>query len=140
MSTTDAEVASFINDRTDDVVLDLARLISMALIEGSPDRALLESRFRVITSSPELLGKHMEWMAAQEQRFTELVRERFRADGRSAEETPDLADEAGMVVGLAMSALHFSLRQQFGAAGGQSLAETIEHAAALINRIAGVRR
>lgn len=135
-SMTDAEAASFIDDRTGDVVLDLVRMISKALIDGAPDPSLLESHFRVIASSPELLGKHMEWMAAQEQRLAELVRERFRLEGRSEDDSPDLADEAVMVVGLAMSALHFALQKQFGSDGVQPLSETIEHAAALIRRIA----
>ena len=138
---TDADAEAFIASRGSDVVHDLVERMATALIDPAADRAALEARVRIIHSSPELLGKQMEWMAAQEQRLIDVVLARFRAAGRTETETPDLAAEAGMVVSLAITVLRFTLLQQFSGspgAEGASVAPTsaaLQHAMSLINRI-----
>lgn len=144
---TDADADAFIAERAGDVVHDLVERMASALIDPIADRASLEARVRIIHSSPELLGKQMEWMAAQEQRLIDVVLARFRAAGRTETETPDLAAEAGMVVSLAITVLRFTMLQQFSGASGASgasgvpgtpvapTAVALQHALTLIKRI-----
>ena len=148
---TDADAEIFIASRAGDVVHDLVERMATALIDPAADRAALEARVRIVHSSPELLGKQMEWMAAQEQRLIEVVFARFRAAGRTEIETPDLLAEAAMVVSLAITVLRFTMLQQFsgvpGAGAGAPAASAVpgapvapttvalQHALTLIERI-----
>jgi AcrR family transcriptional regulator len=133
--TTDAEVARFVRTRGPDVVLDLVAAISTALIDDPSDQQLMRSRFLLITNTPVLLAKQMEWMAAQEERLVDLVLERFHAEGRSVRATPDLGDEARMVVALALSVLRFALQKLFGESASAPPGETIRHAVDLVGPI-----
>ena len=132
---TDAEAEVFVAERTGDVVHDLVGRMAAALIDPTAERSMVEARVRIVHSSPELLGKQLEWMTAQEQRLVDVVLARFHAAGRTEAEISDLADEAGMVVSLAITVLRFTLLQQFGAAPVASTADTLQHAMALIGRI-----
>lgn len=133
--TTDAEVAHFVNARGPDVVLDLVAAISAALIDDPADQELVRSRFLLITNTPELLARQMEWVTAQEERLVDLVLERFRAEGRSEQATPDLNDEARMVVALALSVLRFTLQKLFGEQAAGPPEAILRDAVDLVGRI-----
>ncbi|WP_166790531.1 TetR/AcrR family transcriptional regulator [Cryobacterium tagatosivorans] len=133
--TTDAEVARFVRARGPDVVFDLVASISAALIDDPADQELMRSRFLLITNTPELMARQMEWVTAQEERLVALVLERFRAEGRSEQATPDLADEARMVVALALSVLRFALLKLFGEPTTESPEAILRHSADLVARI-----
>lgn len=133
----DADAASFLADRSDDVLSALAGRMGHALMGGTGDSAWFEARVRVFQGSSELTGKWMEWVAAQEQLLVDLVLERFAAAGRTSAETPDLVDEAKIVVAQAIGVLRFALqrRQALGEAA-PSVDDSVRHATALIRRVA----
>lgn len=109
-SMTEEDARAFVSGRGSDIVLELLTAMAAPLIAEENDPVLLRSRFLLITTTPVLLGRQMEWVAAEENRLIELVLDRFRAAGR---QTDDLRDEAGMVVALAFAALRFTLQRLF---------------------------
>ncbi|MCP2030690.1 AcrR family transcriptional regulator [Okibacterium sp. HSC-33S16] len=129
----DLDGERFVRTPGDDIVHDLVRIMASALLDESADAELLRARFLVITTTPELLGRQMEWMSAQEGELIALVLERFSAEGRTDE---DLPDEAAMVVALAFTVLRYTLQKLFAESPARSAEDTLSHASALIRRIA----
>ena len=126
----------FVSERGDDIVHDLVRIVASALLDESLDAELLRARFLVITTTPELLGRQMEWMNTQEADLIELVLQRFAAEQRTGN---DLRDEAAMVVALAFTVLRFTLQKLFAESSSASAEDTLAHASVLIRRIAQAR-
>lgn len=131
-SVNDLDVQRFVSERGDDVVHDLVRIMASALIDESADPELLRARFLVITATPELLGRQMEWMVAQEGELIEIVLKRFAAEGRVGD---DLADEAAMVVALAFTVLRYTLQKLFVGSTREPPEAILANASALISRI-----
>lgn len=136
--TTEADAHAFVHAGSGDIVLDLVTAMAAPIIDDQ-DTDLLRSRFIIITNTPELLGKQMEWMTAQENRLIELVLDRFRSAGRPADE---LRDEAGMVVALAFTTLRYTLQRIFAEHDpgqverpSRSAREILTHATELISVI-----
>jgi AcrR family transcriptional regulator len=123
----------FVTERSDDIVHDLVRIMASVLLDESIDAELLRERFLVITTTPELLGRQMEWMSSQEAELVNLVLRRFSVEGRTGN---DLADEAAMVVALAFTILRYTLQKLFAESSPMPAEETLAHASALIRRIA----
>lgn len=134
---TDAEAESFVADHTGNVLDALTQRIANALMGAAGAGAGFEARMQVLQGSPELAGTWMGWLADQEQQLVDLVLARFAAGGRTEAESPDLAQEAAMVVTLAIGVLHFS-QQQARVLGPDAppLTEAVRNATALIGRIA----
>lgn len=128
----DLDVHRFVSERGEDIVHDLVRIMASAVIDESADSAFLQSRFLVISKTPELLGRQMEWMVAQENELVEVVQKRFAAEGRTGE---DLPDEAAMVVALAFTVLRYTLQKLFVTPTREPAEATLANASALIRRI-----
>jgi AcrR family transcriptional regulator len=126
----------FVTERSDDIVHDLVRIMASVLLDESIDAELLRERFLVITTTPELLGRQMEWMSSQEAELVNLVLRRFSVEGRTGD---DLADEAAMVVALAFTILRYTLQKLFAESSPMPAEDTLAHASALIRRIANGR-
>ncbi|MBG6238252.1 AcrR family transcriptional regulator [Mycetocola sp. CAN_C7] len=107
---TESATLRFIEGGGEDVVGELAALIAAPFLDIPQDAALLRSRFRLVTRTPELLGRQLEWMTAQERNLADLVVDRFRAAGRP---TDGLRDEAEMVVALAYTVIRFALQRTY---------------------------
>ncbi|WP_104053241.1 MULTISPECIES: TetR/AcrR family transcriptional regulator [unclassified Arthrobacter] len=106
----DAVAREFLPDHGTPVVLSLAAAVVSALVAGQPDPELAGRRMKAIMASPVLFSKQNEWMADHEKQLTDLVMERYAAAGLRKSE-PDLAAEAGMVVGLALGLVRVVLQQ-----------------------------
>ncbi|WP_104102115.1 TetR/AcrR family transcriptional regulator [Arthrobacter sp. 08Y14] len=106
----DAVAREFLPDHGTPVVLSLAAAVVSALVAGQPDPELAGRRMKAIMASPVLFSKQNEWMADHEKQLTDLVMERYAAAGLRKSE-PDLAAEAGMVVGLALGVVRVVLQQ-----------------------------
>ncbi len=128
----DLDVHRFVTERGQDIVHDLVRIMASAVMDETVDSAFLRSRFLVISKTPELLGRQMEWMVAQENELVDVVRARFAAEGRVGD---DLDDEAEMVVALAFTVLRYTLQKLFVSPAGESAENTLATASALIRRI-----
>lgn len=109
-------------------------LISTTFIEAETDLELFQARHRLIHQTPGLLEREKAKISETEEIFVGYILERFRHDGRSTTETPDLEDEAHIVVALVSGALRFALQKW--AAGNftanreslmQTTAELIQH-------------
>ena len=130
LSELDAE--QFVSHRGDDILQDLVTQMASVLLDEAVDAELLRARFLVITTTPELLGRQMEWMSAQESELIDLVLKRFAAEGRTGD---DLRDEAAMVVALAFTVLRYTLQKLFAESSPASAGDTLARASALIRRI-----
>lgn len=129
----------FVASTGNDILLDLVHAIARSVGANLGDRAMMKARFAIITATPELLAKQMEWMSAGESRLVELVLERFAARGRTEAGEPELFDEAAIVVGLALTVLRFTLQKQFADGGDLPDDDALAHATRLIERVVGRR-
>jgi AcrR family transcriptional regulator len=136
---TDEQIAAFVQAAGNDVVADLVRLIAAVVAGFEPDADLVRARRRVIQSTPELMNGQLARIGEIEDALTRIVLTRFAGRGRSVDATPDLEDEARMVVALAMSVLRYSMRKWFGGGGVGSREQMLHRSIDLIQRITGDR-
>ncbi len=133
----DDELARFVHGTDADILGDLVGLITAALVDQEPDPGILRSRRLLIERTPELLGRENTRITELEESLTRLVLERLHAQGRTEESTPDLEDEARMVVALAGSVMRFSMQKWFSGGFAGSPGELLRHSIALVRRITG---
>lgn len=131
----DEVVAAFVGGEGSHVVADLVTLITAAIAAHDPDIDLSHARRAVILATPGLASREAARMAELEEGLADIVLQRFEAQGRRVETTPDLADEARMVVLLATSVLRFALPNVHPDAASDSFRESLEHATALLHRL-----
>jgi AcrR family transcriptional regulator len=134
---TDADLATFVHGTGADILGDLVGLITAALVGREPDPAVVKSRRMLIECTPELLSRENTRIAELEEGLTLLVLERFHAQGRAEAATPDLGDEACMVVALAGSVMRFSMQKWFSGGFAGTPSELLRHSIALVGRITG---
>ncbi|HSP53870.1 MAG TPA: TetR/AcrR family transcriptional regulator [Cryobacterium sp.] len=134
---TDAEHHAFVHGTGRDVLGDLVGMIAAAMADQSPDTELLRRRRMLIERTPELLTRETSRIADLEEHLVQLVQERFHAQGRTSSDTPDLPDEARMVVALAGSVMRYSMQKWFTGGFTGSPAELLHHSLALVQRVTG---
>ena len=134
---TDAEHRAFVHGTGRDVLGDLVGMIATAMADHSPDTELLRKRRKLIERTPELLTGETSRIAELEEHLVQLVLERFHAQGRTEPGTPDLADEARMVVALAGSVMRYSMQKWFSGGFTGTPAEGLRQALALVHRVTG---
>lgn len=133
----DSVIHDFVHASGANVLRDLVEMATSVLVGPEPDRALLRSRRQLIERTPELLAGEITRIAEMEEALMRLVLERFEAQGRDEATTPDLADEAHMVVALWSSVMRFSMQKWFGGSFTGSPRELLDHSIELIGRITG---
>ncbi|TFC40962.1 TetR family transcriptional regulator [Cryobacterium sp. TMT1-21] len=134
---TDAEHQAFVHGTSRDVLGDLVGMIADAMADHSPDTDLLRRRRMLIERTPELLTGETSRIAELEEHLVKLVLERFAVQGRTEARTPDLADEARMVVSLAGSVMRYSMQKWFSGGFTGTPVELLHHSLALVRRVAG---
>ncbi len=102
---------AFVEATGSGVFSELFSLISETFLATETDLELLQGRHRLIHRTPELLNREKARISETEEIFVGYVLERFQHAGRSIAETPDLDDEARMVVALVSGALRFVLQK-----------------------------
>jgi AcrR family transcriptional regulator len=132
---TDEQIAAFVDSPGTDVVADLVGLIAAARAGHEPDPELLRARRRVIQSTPDLMNREIARIAEIEDALSRIVMTRFTQRGRDRDSTPDLEDEARMVVVLATSVLRYTMRQWFRGRASGSPTELLDRSVGLIRRI-----
>ncbi|HZK59421.1 MAG TPA: TetR/AcrR family transcriptional regulator [Cryobacterium sp.] len=137
---TDAAINAFVHAAGSNVLGDLARMVTSALVGPEPDLALLRSRRSLIERTPELLTNEITRVAEMETILMRMVLDRFQAQGRGEATTPDLADEAHMVVALWASLMRYSMQKWFSGGFTGTPRELLDHSIELIGRIAGPDR
>ncbi len=133
----DADLAAFVNGTGPDILGDLVGLITAALVGRESDLAILRSRRMLIERTPELLSRENARIAELEASLTQLVSERLRTGGRAEESSPDLRDEACMVVALAGGVMRFSMQKWFCGGFEGTPSELLRYSIGLVGRVTG---
>lgn len=133
----EAEIHAFVHAAGTDVLSDLVGMMTAAFVDLTPDTDLLQSRRMLIERTPELLNGENTRIAEMEVRLVRLVLDRFRAQGRTEASTPDLEDEARMVVGLGGSVMRYSMQKWFCGGFAGAPRELLQQSLALVQRITG---
>ncbi|WP_111719751.1 TetR/AcrR family transcriptional regulator [Homoserinimonas sp. OAct 916] len=132
----EAATRAFI-EGTGSIVGDLVGTIAAAIVDQVPDTELLRLRRQVLQNTPALAAKQMARIVEIEGNLLQVVLDRFRAHGRSEQATPDLLDEARMVVALGAGGMHFAMRAWFETGFNGTPRELVATAVDLINRVTG---
>lgn len=134
---TQEQLDLFVQSQSTDVVGDLVRMIGAALAERAPDPEVVRGRRTVIMRTPELINRQTARISEVEDLLTRAIVARFEAQGRSVLTTPDLEDEARMVVSLAVSVLRYSMKKWVVGNAASSPTELMHQSIELIRRITG---
>lgn len=126
---------SFIHEPGSHVLGDLVELITAALLSHDPDPQLLRHRREIIHCTPELAQKEMARMHAAEDDLVALIMERFTAQGRSTTSTPDLEDEARMIVALTTGVTHSMMCQWYASDFTTTPGELLHNSINLVRRV-----
>ncbi|TFC81669.1 TetR/AcrR family transcriptional regulator [Cryobacterium cheniae] len=132
---TDAAHQAFVHGTGRDVLGDLVGMIAAAMADHSPDTDLLRRRRLLIERTPELLTGETSRIAELEKHLVHLVLERFHAQGRTEANTPELVDEARMVVALAGSVMRYSMQKWFSGAFTGTPAALLQDSLTLMQRV-----
>ncbi|WOF22137.1 TetR/AcrR family transcriptional regulator [Microbacterium betulae] len=134
----DEAVHAFVRASGPSVLEDFLTMVTTALSVHEPHPELSRTRRLAIQRSPELVDRMIARMSDLEDQYAAVLLDRFAAGGRTPDAEPGLEDEARMVVGLAMTVLHYVMRKRRGspvdAAGGR---EAIHDAIDLFRRATG---
>ncbi|MDY7528261.1 MULTISPECIES: TetR/AcrR family transcriptional regulator [Cryobacterium] len=131
-------VKRFITGNGGSVLAELVLMIESAIVASEPDRDVLRARRTLIENTPELFSSEIIRLAELEDRLAGIVLQRFEARGRTEATTPDILDEAHMVVGLAVSILRFAMRKASESDYSADPRAILRHAIGLVERITGV--
>ncbi len=126
---------AFIHEPGAHVLGDLVELITAALLSHDPDPQLMRHRREIIHCTPELAQKEMARMHAAEDDLVALIMERFTAQGRSTDATPDLAEEARMIVALTTGVTHSMMCQWYASDFTTSPGELLRNSINLVRRV-----
>lgn len=132
---TEEAIHAFVHASGNNVLGDLVELATSALVDPEPDLTLLRSRRRLIERTPELLAGEITRIAEMEKALMRLVLDRFQAQGPGETATPDLADEAHMVVAVWGSVMRYSMQKWFSGSFTGSVRELLDHSIELIGRV-----
>lgn len=126
---------AFVEGSGTSVFADLFTLITSTFLTTESNMELFQAQHRLIQATPELLEREKARISETEEIFVAYVLERFGHNGRTTKETPDLHDEARMVVALVSGALRFAV-QKWAAGNFTADREQLLHTTAeLIQRI-----
>lgn len=130
-----AQVKAFVEDSGTSVFGGLFSLITTTFIAAETDLELFQSRHRLIHQTPDLLEREKARINETEENFVGYVLARFAHDGRTTAQTPDLDDEARMVVALVSGALRFAVQKWAAGNFTADKEELIRATSALVQRI-----
>ncbi len=132
---TEEQIQRFVEGEGGNVLGDLVGLITAVMVDHEPDMKLLQSRRTLIQQTPELMSKERARIGEAEGRLAGFVVARFHAQGRNETRTPDLEDEARMVVSLAAGAMHYAMQKWVGSNFTSTRRELMQNTSELIRRI-----
>ncbi|MDJ0314477.1 TetR/AcrR family transcriptional regulator [Arthrobacter sp. H35-D1] len=127
---------SFVECSNSGVFDDLFSMVADSLVEVDSNLELFQARHQLIHQTPELLLKEKSRITEVEEIYVGYVLERYRFQGRSETETPDLSDEAHLVVALVSGAMRFALQKWVAGNFHDTPEDLVRSASALVHRIA----
>lgn len=131
----DGKREHFIHSTGGDVLSELVELISSAIDGHQLDPQLFRSRRMLIRRTPDLANAEMVRIMQRQDELVRLVMDRFAASGRSTDTTPDLEDEARMVVTLAAGVIHYAMHQWLHGGSNEDPARLLRDSIALLQRV-----
>ncbi|HEY0261154.1 MAG TPA: TetR/AcrR family transcriptional regulator [Lacisediminihabitans sp.] len=129
------EIDDFAGRTGSNVLGDFVAMITASFVEKELDADLFRARRLLIQRTPELHSKELARMGDLEEQFVRIVLTRFRAQGRSTATSPDLEDEARMVVDLTTGVMRFAMHNWFSADFSGTVRELLGGSIDLIRRI-----
>ena len=127
---------TFVESNNSGVFDDLFTLIADSLVEVDSNLELFQARRQLIHETPELLHKEKSRISELEETYVDYVLERYRFQGRNNAKTPDLADEAHLVVALVSGAMRFAMQKWVAGNFSTTPEELVRNTSALVHRIA----
>jgi len=128
-------IQAFVEGKGSSVFGDLFSMLAQTIVSTEPDLALFQARHQLIHQSPELLKREKARIGEVEETFVRYVMDRFHFQGRTEEQTPDLEDEARMVVSLVSGAMRFAMQKWVAGNFTDTREELVRSASSLIQRI-----
>lgn len=117
----------FLAEGPDANILDgLRRLLEAAAVALASDREASQQRRMLLRQHPVLFAKRMAYLHLFENELSELVRKRLTLDNpQLAQDPEDVAQQAGLLGQIGLSAMRFAYRRWIEKEGPQSLADRI---------------
>lgn len=128
---------AFVESSKSGVFDDLFSMIADSFVVVDSNLDLFQARHQLIHQTPELLHKEKSRISEVEEVYVGYVLERYHFQGRSETETPDLADEARLVVSLVSGAMRFAMQKWVAGNFSATPEDLIRSTSALVHRIAG---
>lgn len=130
-----AQVKAFVEGTGSSVFGDLFSMIAEKIVDNDADLEYFRERHQLIQQTPELLNREKARISETEDVFVGYVMDRFRFRGRSESETPDLMDEARMVVSLVFGAMRYTMQKWATSNFADTREDLVLGASRLIQRI-----
>jgi len=132
------QVATFVQDAGPNILGDLMSLLAALVVDHEPNIELFQLRRKIIQKTPELMRLEKARVGEMEEQFLQIVMARFHAEGRNEIETPDLEDEARMVIALAAGAMHYAMRKWVASNFTVTRESLLRNVSSLIQRVTDV--
>ncbi|WP_181034149.1 TetR/AcrR family transcriptional regulator [Arthrobacter sp. GMC3] len=129
------QVHGFVEGTGSSVFGDLFSLIADTMVDGDPNLKLFRSRHQLIAQTPELLNREKARISETEEAFVGYVMARYHFQGRDVSSTPDLEDEARMVVALVSGAMRYAMQKWVAGNFTATRTELVRSVSALIQRV-----
>jgi AcrR family transcriptional regulator len=129
------QIRGFVEGTGTSVFGDLFNVIAETVVDGDAGVELFRSRHQLIHQTPELLNKEKARISETEELFVGYVMARYRFHGRTEETTPDLVDEARMVVALVSGAMRYAMQKWVAGNFTATREDLVRGASNLIQRI-----
>lgn len=128
-------VAGFVEGTGSSVFGDLFNMIAGTVVDSDANLELFRARHQLIHQTPELLNQEKVRISEAEESFVGYVMARYLFQGRSVAATPDLEDEARMVVSLVSGAMRYAMQKWVAGNFTQTREDLVRGASELIQRI-----
>lgn len=132
---TPEQLQDFIEGTSTSVFVDLFNMIAETVVDVDPNLELFRARHQLIHQTPELLNSEKTRISQTEGVFVGYVLARYHFQGRSAAQTPDLEDEARMVVALVSGAMRFAMQKWAAGSFSETREELVRAASELVQRV-----
>ena len=129
------QVRGFVEGTGTSVFGDLFNLIAETMVDGDPGLELFRARHQLIQQTPELLNREKARISETEEAFVGYVMERYHFQGRDETGTPDLQDEARMVVALVSGAMRYAMQKWVADNFTATREELVRGVSVLIQRV-----
>lgn len=131
----EADIQRFVHEPGPDVLSDFLVMVVESLTENAPDRELYIARQEVLYNTPELAAKKMAIDGELEARYVEIIVDRLRRTGRTADDAGALEDEARMIIAIIRGVLTYTAQKWIQPDYNEPVPVLLDDAIGLLRRI-----